>query len=513
MIKERFCTKCANDILKKPRPRCPDHEEELRSDQLFKDRCAAREIQALECYCGRKKDGCTWKGMLADLQKHACPFEKVECVNKNKGCKAIILRCQLPSHIDKKCLYREVQCQFCLREVLEIHLDKHHEKCSKFLIECENNCGVNSLPRDQMEEHINLHCPLKIRYCRYFHHLGCEFQGTEEQIKEHDKDFYNKHLELSGQHAERTEHELQTLKKKIAILEEKNRQFENHVKEQNEVISSVRETLSTQQVKLMKVEEFIVNQNKTVEELMKKGGKTTDEPELPLAVLKMVDDLREQLEGHSKKMKSLENESAVKAYTLQEKKDFSLSSGLSVPGSLEQRIGAGESSVAWHDVRLAEHELRLSILDQCSYDGTFVWKIENYSRRFQEAIVNKTPSLYSPPFYTSRFGYKMCARVYLNGDGSGKGTHVSVFISVMRGEYDAVLPWPFSKKITLKLLDQNHLEDITETFRPDRNSSSFMRPRADMNIASGCPKFCTHLRLQTNGYVKENTMFIKVIVN
>lgn len=390
-------------------------------------------------------------------------------------------------------------------------MDKHHEKCSKFLIECENNCGVNRLPREQMEEHINLHCPLKIRYCS-FHHLGCEFQGTEEQIKEHVELFYTKHLELSGQYAEKTEHELQTLKQKIAILEEKNRLFEDHVRAQNEVLSSVRETLSTQQVKLMKVEEFIVKQNKTVEELMKKSGKSTDEPELP-SVLKMVDDLREQLEGHSKKMKTLENEVAAKAYTFEETKDFSLGSGSSVPASLQQRIGAGESSVAWHDVRLAEHDLRLSILDQCTYDGTFVWKIENYSQRFQESLVNKTPSLYSPPFYTSRFGYKMCARVYLNGDGSGKGTHISLFISVMRGEYDAILPWPFSKKITLKLLDQNKLEDITETFRPDPNSSSFMRPRVDMNIASGCPKFCTHLRLQTNGYVRENTMFVKVIVN
>ena len=36
-------------------------------------------------------------------------------------------------------------------------------------------------------------------------------------------------------------------------------------------------------------------------------------------------------------------------------------------------------------------------------------------------------SLYSQPFYTGRYGYKMCGRVYLNGDGMGKGTHLSLF--------------------------------------------------------------------------------------
>lgn len=41
----------------------------------------------------------------------------------------------------------------------------------------------------------------------------------------------------------------------------------------------------------------------------------------------------------------------------------------------------------------------------------------------------------------------MCARLYLNGDGMGKGTHVSLFFVVMRGMYDALLKWPFRQKV------------------------------------------------------------------
>ena len=60
------------------------------------------------------------------------------------------------------------------------------------------------------------------------------------------------------------------------------------------------------------------------------------------------------------------------------------------------------------------------VLESTSYTGTLVWKIRDYDRRRREAISGKTLSLYSQPFYTSRYGYKMCARVYLNGDGMGK---------------------------------------------------------------------------------------------
>ena len=65
----------------------------------------------------------------------------------------------------------------------------------------------------------------------------------------------------------------------------------------------------------------------------------------------------------------------------------------------------------------------------------------------QDAVQGRTVSLYSQPFYTSRFGYKMCARVYLNGDGIGRGTHMSLYFVVMRGEYDALLAWPFQHKV------------------------------------------------------------------
>lgn len=50
-------------------------------------------------------------------------------------------------------------------------------------------------------------------------------------------------------------------------------------------------------------------------------------------------------------------------------------------------------------------------------------------------------------FYTSKYGYKMCLRIYLNGDGTGRGSHLSLFFVVMRGLSDALLKWPFNQKV------------------------------------------------------------------
>ena len=107
----------------------------------------------------------------------------------------------------------------------------------------------------------------------------------------------------------------------------------------------------------------------------------------------------------------------------------------------------------------------------------------------------------------------MCARIYLNGDGMGRGQYISLFFVVMRGEYDALLRWPFRQKVTMMLLDQNHVEHVIDAFKPDPTSSSFKRPMSAMNIASGCPMFCPLADLDKYAYIKDDTMFVKIIVD
>ena len=66
---------------------------------------------------------------------------------------------------------------------------------------------------------------------------------------------------------------------------------------------------------------------------------------------------------------------------------------------------------------------------------------------------------YSPPFYTHPNSYKMCLSVVPNGIGRGKGTHLPVYVYLMKGEFDGQLEWPFKGDITIKLVNQEEDKD------------------------------------------------------
>ncbi|CAF3177712.1 unnamed protein product [Rotaria sp. Silwood2] len=151
-----------------------------------------------------------------------------------------------------------------------------------------------------------------------------------------------------------------------------------------------------------------------------------------------------------------------------------------------------------------------------STDGKLMWKITNVQQKIAEAQCERQVSVYSPVFYSSPNGYKMRLRLYLAGDGNARRTHMSLFFVLMRGEYDAILEFPFNFKVIFCLIDQTSQQrHIIDSFRPDVKSSSFQRPRSDMNIASGIPKFVplTMIQQDDNPYVRDDTMFIKAIVD
>lgn len=174
----------------------------------------------------------------------------------------------------------------------------------------------------------------------------------------------------------------------------------------------------------------------------------------------------------------------------------------------------GQLSEATEEV-LNALDIRLLSLELTSYNGVYIWKIPCYSQQTENARAGKELALISPPFYTSRHGYKMCARLYPDGDGMGKASHISVFFVIMKGEFDALLRWPFQQKVTITLLDQSpSAKHISDTFIPDPASNSFERPQSDMNIASGCPRFVPVDTVGPGrGYTKDDIMFLRIAVN
>ena len=81
------------------------------------------------------------------------------------------------------------------------------------------------------------------------------------------------------------------------------------------------------------------------------------------------------------------------------------------------------------------------------------FKVENF-----KGLKSNNEVWYSPPFYTHVGGYKMCLSIYPNGLGAQCGTHVSLYVHMMTGEFDAYLNWPFAGAfISITALSQRNI--------------------------------------------------------
>ena len=181
---------------------------------------------------------------------------------------------------------------------------------------------------------------------------------------------------------------------------------------------------------------------------------------------------------------------------------------------LNDNVQVMQESFTQFSIALDELRVRQDVLEVKTTNGVFIWKVPDIRRRYRDAVDRKTISLYSPPFYTSPHGYRMCIRVYLNGDGIGKGTHISMFFVLMKSEHDCLLSWPFKQSVRFTLINQvDQDSSISEAFAPDLSSPSFQQPTAEMNVASGFPKFVRQSILQNEEFTKGNAIFIKAEVD
>uniref|UniRef100_A0A8C4R0W9 TNF receptor-associated factor n=2 Tax=Eptatretus burgeri TaxID=7764 RepID=A0A8C4R0W9_EPTBU len=494
----RFCLQCITTILSQARPACPIDDEILRPDEVFTDNCCRREILVLRVHCPNEKQGCKTTPSLSTLNEHLsnCHWEPVQC--SFHGCPQRPLRKYLEQHI-ASCPLRQRSCKFCLLPISLTDTKKHYEtQCQKYLIPCPNHCDKGDIPRDELPTHLSC-CPYRQAECS-FSTCGCIYKGTLQGLKEHEEAALQHHLALVTSRNTDLELKVAVLHSQlvergqvIEQLVQKVRQLEREILAQGQAGSKQEARLSnTQRMLAMQTEKLL-----KLQDVIQLSSKNDDQHFLHKGVQSMRDDIAN--------LKARVEHFEENRTNRTQDENF---------GTMESSLNRHNEQLRQHDARLLDMDLRFQVMETTSYNSKLIWKIRDYSRRKLDAVTGKTLSLYSQPFYTSAFGYKMCARVYLNGDGMGRGTHLSLFFVVMRGEYDALLPWPFRQRVTLTLMDQGvGRKHLSDTFKPDPSSTSFSRPASDMNIASGCPLFVSHDLLKTGSYVCDDTIFIKVVVD
>ncbi|XP_039361930.1 TNF receptor-associated factor 1 isoform X8 [Mauremys reevesii] len=421
-----------------------------------------------------------------------CEYALIPC---HTGCGQMVMRKKLADHLENGCVNNMTTCQKCKRRLSSNEYQKHT---------CEGNSS-----KEQKRMHIegpskekNHSTPLNSKDGCRFSEIGCSFRGSKEKTKEHEKSAVGTHLMMLLQHIKQLRASLcpaggatNGIIPHLATAESKVKGLERKVSDLQ--LQGALEVSGDLEVDCFPGSS-VCEEESILQRLVRE--KVISELENKLHVFEnIVAVLNKEVETSNLEIAAFRRKSGVDQDVIQ---------------SLELKITELHRCLTQKDAGLSKLHKRLQSFEQASYDGVFLWKITDVNRKYHDSVTGRGVSLFSPAFYTAKYGYKVCLRIYLNGDGTGKGTHVSLFFVVMKGEYDALLPWPFKHKVTFMMLDQNNREHVIDAFRPDLTSASFQRPVSDMNVASGCPMFLPLCKLQSPkyAYVREDTLFLKCII-
>ncbi|XP_037339111.1 TNF receptor-associated factor 2 isoform X2 [Pungitius pungitius] len=487
----RFCSFCFNKIVSSGPQKCSacikedlfeDPTSILKQCGAFPDNAARREVEALAAVCPNEE--CTWTGTIKEFEashEDNCDFMIILC----PSCKELMRANEQERHNERDCPERTLNCRYCKEPFLLKNIKAHDEICPKYPMICEG-CAKKKIPREKVEK--EKLCDHE-RQCSYEHlNLLLHFiMGIKVSLES-----------LQPQSLEVASHKLRELHQSLRDLELKMSQMGGGGAPSQGACGP---SLATSFTRLPSaagaaLELQLQSEKAKVAELSRR----CQELELKVGTFENIACvLNREMERSC---------TTMEAYNRQHRLD---QDKIEI---LNNKVRQLERTVSLRDLSIVEMEGKMREMSAATYDGTFVWKISDFTKKRQDAVAGRAPAMFSPAFYTSKYGYKMCLRIYLNGDGTGRGTHLSLFFVVMRGHSDALLKWPFNQKVTLMLLDQNSREHIIDAFRPDVSSSSFQRPVSDMNIASGCPLFCPLPKLDSkNSYIRDDTIFIKAIVD
>ena len=193
--------------------------------------------------------------------------------------------------------------------------------------------------------------------------------------------------------------------------------------------------------------------------------------------------------------------------------------------NLQQQCSEFEARLQDHDQQLMHVKLQIAglgrqeaLLDQLQHRvqtlETLV-SVPPYYFTLTNYALHKlgTTQWMCPPFYNELGGYKMAIEISANGEGAGKNTHVSVYIRIMRGEYDDQLQWPLIASITIQLISQwneAHYEMTTPFYEWARVTDGVV------GAGWGWDKFVSHREIEFNPatqteYLKNDRLNFRVI--
>ena len=419
-------------------------------------------------------------GELLYLEKHLevtgttaeCGFISLDCPY---GCGESVLSSAIKEHVKHNCMY---VCEHCgYYNTREIVTKTHSKICGLSPMECPNECGVENLKRNQLKMHIE-QCPLEVIPC-LFKSAGCTVQLPRGEMDKHEQTAMCKHLRmmmmslniakpdqkpLSLTHADGDSQFLfnlppvtfavrDFLKLKDSDAEWMSLPFYTHPQGYRLCLVVYPNGFESGKGTHMSV--FIGLMEGNYDDMLKWPVEIDVSIELisPRAehceqtVTVNSDYYRVTKSNHGIKMSPCEVQFIHHSTLLHcndvENEDITIQFKIN-----ETNI------VTTPKVKPAPNWQSPNVVSQsmCEFTLTEFPNRKQFNNQF-----------YSPSFLTHENGYKMCLRIHTNGYRSGKNSHLSVYVQLMRGDNDDQLQWPFDGDIVFEILnwsaDINHYTD------------------------------------------------------
>ena len=122
---------------------------------------------------------------------------------------------------------------------------------------------------------------------------------------------------------------------------------------------------------------------------------------------------------------------------------------------------------------------------------------------------------FSDSFYTHNKGYTMCLCVYAAGHKEGEGTHLSVYLHIMKGPHDDELTWPVRGNFMIILLNQiSDIQHYSMTLICDqRTPVNRVTEGNKATKGQGSPQFIPNEDLckANPKYLKDDCLFFQVM--
>ena len=157
----------------------------------------------------------------------------------------------------------------------------------------------------------------------------------------------------------------------------------------------------------------------------------------------------------------------------------------------------------------ADAKKKVPYSEENCHNGSFTWRIDSLSKLLRSAKSDGITRIESSLFYSC--GYKCRLQLNPNGVQKGKGTYLSIFLIIVRSENDATIEWPFQKRVSFSLIDQQETDaskqNIVRTFgEPTPTATQGNR------FANDFFDFVSHKALQERRYIVDDTILIQVVV-